>query len=182
MSRAREMIAVGFATLLLAVAAVAGTLGHAGAAPAPSATTSSITASDGWARINPVAGHPSAAYVTLRNTGVRPETLVGVTAPMAGRVELHQHQVSGIIMRMVKVDRLVLAPGAVTEMGPGGYHLMLFDLKSQPKPGTRLPLTLTFASGTKLEVEIIARGLAATGPAISPAPPMDHRDHHPMAH
>jgi periplasmic copper chaperone A len=41
---------------------------------------------------------------------------------------------------------------------PGGYHLMLYDLKQQLQEGTRVPIRLEFesAAGRRESIEILA--------------------------
>ena len=68
--------------------------------------------------------------------------LVGVSSPVAGVVEVHEMKMEGDIMKMRAVPVLDLPAGHTVQLKPGGYHLMLMDLK-QPLPrGSRVPLTL----------------------------------------
>jgi copper(I)-binding protein len=46
-------------------------------------------------------------------------------------------------------------PGGNLELKPGGYHLMLFDLRQPLKKGDRSPLILTFARAGTLEVSVV---------------------------
>lgn len=170
MSRRKEVMAICMASVLLAIAAITGSLSHANAAAsALSVTVGAMHTYDAWARINPVTGRPSSAYMTLHNSGTKPDALISATTPLAGRVELHQHQMDKGMMRMRKVDAIAIAPQSRTTLAPSGYHLMMFDLKSQPKPGTRMPVTLRFKSGIKLTLDMVAQAVTAMGPAGNPA-------------
>jgi periplasmic copper chaperone A len=178
-SRRKEIIATGLAVLVLAAAVVTGTLVQAKSPPSGmTAMAGNFHIQDAWARINPVAGRPSAAYVTIHYGGTKPDMLVAASTPVAGRVELHNHLMDKGVMRMVKVSSIVIPPDSETILKPSGYHLMLFDMKNLPKAGARVPLTLTFKSGTTLTVMMMAQGLTAGGPDGSPAAAGKAADHH----
>jgi hypothetical protein len=55
--------------------------------------------------------------------------------------------------------------GAKVELKPGGYHVMLMELKQPLKNGDRFPLTLTFEKAGKIEVSVWAEDMASTGTA-----------------
>jgi len=69
---------------------------------------------------------------------------------------------------MKAVDRLPLPAGKPVDLKPGGYHVMLFDLKASLKEGDVVPLTLTIEdkAGRKSTVEVKAtvRALTAADP------------------
>jgi copper(I)-binding protein len=99
--------------------------------------------------------------------------LVGVATPLAGVAEVHEMKMDGDTMRMRALpDGLLLPARQTVELKPGGYHLMLMDLKQPLAKGTQLPLTLRFvdakgvASQRELQVPV---GVPAggAGPAHS---------------
>ena len=57
-----------------------------------------------------------------------------------------------------------LKPGASTVLKPGGYHLMLTDLKAPLKEGDLLKITLVFEKAGEIEVEATVEPIGATGP------------------
>ena len=73
-------------------------------------------------------------------------------------------------MRMRRVAALDLPPGRTVELKPGGYHLMLMDLKQPVTTGATVPLTLTFrdASGAEsrleLKVPVATKAPGSSGP------------------
>jgi copper(I)-binding protein len=77
----------------------------------------------------------------------------------------------GGMMKMSAIDKLPLPAGKAVDLKPGGYHVMLFDLKQPLKAGDTVPLTLTFEdkAGRKASVEVRAPvralGAADTGTA-----------------
>jgi periplasmic copper chaperone A len=98
----------------------------------------------------------SSAYMELKST--QGATLVGASSPLAGSVELHEMRMEGDLMKMRLVPRLPLPAGKPVVLKPGGYHLMLYDLKQQLQEGTRVPIRLEFetAGGRRDSVEIQA--------------------------
>ena len=74
------------------------------------------------------------------------------------------------MMRMRQVTALDLPAGKPVALVPGGYHLMLFQLKQQLKDGDKVPLTLELEDANKVrstvKVEAVVRPLnAAAAPA-----------------
>jgi periplasmic copper chaperone A len=129
---------------------------------------SSIRAENAWARQAPMmppagqmggqmAGGTGAVYVTLRNTGAAPDALVGASSEAAEHVELHETIRDGQVMRMRPVTKVALPAGGVLEMKPGGYHIMLLNLKHALRPGDHVPFTLTFAHAAPLSLDVPIR-------------------------
>ena len=69
----------------------------------------------------------------------------------------------GSVMQMRALTALDLPVGKAVELKPGGYHVMLFDLKQQIKAGDSLPLTLVVvdAGGKRRDVEGAGEGSPA---------------------
>lgn len=117
-------------------------------APAP------VTVAGAWARASVPGQHGSGAFMTL--TASEPVTLVGAATPAAGLAEVHEMKMEGDVMRMRPVPALELPAHKPVQLSPGGYHLMLQDLKAPLKPGTSVPVTLTFrtASGEQRQLAL----------------------------
>jgi copper(I)-binding protein len=93
-----------------------------------------------------------AVYAALVNAGKTPDALVSASTDAAGVVEIHEtYQESGL-SRMRPVTRIPIPPGKTVEMKPGGYHIMLIDLKRDLKAGEIVPMTLVFQNAGKLTV------------------------------
>lgn len=97
--------------------------------------------------------------------------LVGVSTPVAGTAEVHEMKMEGEVMRMRAVPKVDLPAGRTVELKPGGYHLMLMDLKQALKAGTTVPLTLVFrdAQGAERKLELKVT-VAAQAPGAAAAP------------
>ncbi len=93
-----------------------------------------------WARATLPAQMASGAYMTV--TSAMPARIIGVSSPLAGVAQVHEMAMQGSTMRMHAVGALDLPAGKAVELKPGGYHVMLMDLKQPLRKGDKLPLTL----------------------------------------
>lgn len=105
-----------------------------------------------WIRLPAVAGRPGAAYFTLKGGRVA-DKVVGVSSRAAKRAELHETTKQNGVNSMQPLGELALGAAENVVFAPGGKHVMLFDLAASVKAGDRIPLTLSFASGKKLETQ-----------------------------
>ena len=112
-----------------------------------------ITVVAPWARATPGGAMVGGAYLELKAAPGQGDRLVSASSPIAGTVEVHEHINEGGIMKMRRVDGLAVPGGASLMFKPGGYHLMLLDLKQPLKQGDRVGLTLTFEKAGTLAVE-----------------------------
>jgi copper(I)-binding protein len=72
------------------------------------------------------------------------------------------------VMTMRPLDKgLVIEPGKTVKLAPGGYHLMLFDLRNPLKQGDKLPVTLEFEKAGKVTLSLDVQGVGAQGPAAA---------------
>ncbi len=112
-----------------------------------------------WARatVTPTGG----AYLAIDNAGPD-DRLLKVETPIA-TAELHQHIMQGNVMQMRPVDGIALPPGR-TVLAPGGYHIMLLNLKAPLKVGASFPLKLTFEKAGAVEVTVMIDKPGAMGP------------------
>jgi copper(I)-binding protein len=93
--------------------------------------------------------------------------LVSVSTPVAGIAEVHEMKMEGDVRKMRAVPALDLPVGTTVELKPGGYHVMLMDLKTTLKKDSTVPLTLVFKD---------AKGVQSTLTVKAPVSAM------PMAH
>jgi copper(I)-binding protein len=101
-----------------------------------------VTVQGAWARASVPGQSGTGAFMQL--TARQPLALVGVATPAAGVAEVHEMKMEGDVMKMRAIPELPLAAGKAVALKPGGYHLMLMDLKAPLKAGATLPLTLRF--------------------------------------
>jgi copper(I)-binding protein len=119
-----------------------------------------------WSRATPSGAKIAGAYVTIENKGAAPDRLVGGSGDIAGRFEIHEMAMDAGVMKMRPLDKgLAIEPGKTVKLAPGGYHLMLFDLKSQLKQGDKVPVTLQFEKAGKVALSLDVQGVGAQAPA-----------------
>jgi copper(I)-binding protein len=115
-----------------------------------------------WSR-PAVAGTNAVGYMVVANRGRAADALVGAESPLARRVEMHRSGMAGGIMSMQKQARVAVPAGGSVTFGPGAYHLMLIGIARTLKPGDQVPVTLTFASGARLNATLaVGAGPPAT--------------------
>ncbi len=115
----------------------------------------SVEVKDAWVRTSVQGQKATGAFMTI--TAKEGAKLVGVSSPVAGVAEVHEMKMEGDIMRMRAVaGGLDLPAGKAVELRPGGYHVMLMDLKAALPKDATVPLTLVFkdAKGVESKVEL----------------------------
>jgi periplasmic copper chaperone A len=117
-----------------------------------------LTVGDAWVRAAP-AGGTSAAYLSLTNGRDAPDTLVGVSAPdLTDTASLHETSSDGSGMTgMAHTDSLTIPAGGTVALRPGGFHIMIMDLKQDLAAGDRVPLVLTFEQAGVVNVDAEVR-------------------------
>ena len=136
-----------------------------------------VEVKDAWVRASVQGQKATGAFMQL--TASQPTTLVGVASPVAGVAEVHEMKMDGDVMRMRALPQgLPLPAGKPVALTPGGYHVMLMDLKATLPKDSTIPLTLTFkdAKGVESRVELtLPVATAAPGGAAAPAGHAGHK-------
>ncbi len=65
--------------------------------------------------------------------------------------EVHEMKMDGNVMKMRAVPGLELPAGKAVELKPGGYHVMLMDLKGPLAKDSTVPVTLVFKDAKGVE-------------------------------
>jgi copper(I)-binding protein len=129
-----------------------------------------------WSRATPPGAQTGAGYLTVMNHGTLPDTLLGGSTPVAGKLEIHRTSMENGIMSMrPATDGVPIPPGASVTFAPaGGFHIMLIGLKAPLKAGTKIPATLNFSRAGALEIELSVERIGALGPQGLPANEQHH--------
>jgi copper(I)-binding protein len=102
-------------------------------------------------RAVPPVSKETAAFMVIVNDGDQPVRLTGGSTPIAGMampmITTHEDHGGAMAMGMKDMDYLEVPAHGKLELKPGGDHLMLTDLKSTPKQGDKVKLTLRFEPG-----------------------------------
>jgi copper(I)-binding protein len=129
---------------------------------AQTVTAGSIAIEQPWARATPPGAQVGGGYMTITNTGGESDTLVGGSSPVAGEVQVHEMSMQDGVMKMRELpDGLQIKAGETVTLKPGGYHLMLMNLKEPLKQGEQVSATLEFAKAGKVEVMLNVESIGA---------------------
>jgi len=119
-----------------------------------------------WSRATPGGAKIAGGFVTIENKGAAPDRLISGAGDVAGKVEIHEMAMNNGVMTMRPLDKgLVIEPGKTVKLAPGGYHLMLMDLKQPFKQGDKVPVTLEFEKAGKVALSLDVQGVGAQAPA-----------------
>ena len=127
-----------------------------------------VAVSDAWVRGTVPGQKATGAFMSLKSP--TDAALVSASSPVAGIVEIHEMALEGGVMKMRAVPKLALPAGKAVDLKPGGYHVMLMDLKQPLKEGDTVPVTLAFTDkdGKQVTQEVKAPVKALTAPAGMP--------------
>ncbi|WP_458093476.1 copper chaperone PCu(A)C [Roseomonas sp. WA12] len=133
---------------------------------AQQSATTGITIEQPWARAA-IQGGTGGAFLTIRNAGTQPDRLLSASSPAARTTEVHETVREGDVMRMRPVAALDVPAGGSVALRPGGAHVMLIGLAQALRPGTTLPLTLTFERAGTVEVQVAVQAAGAAAPGAA---------------
>jgi copper(I)-binding protein len=143
------------------------------------ASAQTVEVKDAWVRAAVPGQSGTGAFMNI--TAKEGAKLVGVSSPVAGVAEVHEMKMENDIMRMRAIPALDLPAGKTVALKPGGFHVMLMELKQALPQGSSVPLTLTLrdAKGQESKVEmklpVAASAPGAATPASGKPAGMDHK-------
>ena len=144
------------------------------------AMAQTVDVKNAWVRTSVPGQKATGAFMTL--TAKDGAKLVNASSPVAGVVEVHEMKMDGDIMRMREVTGgLELPAGKAVDLKPGGYHVMLMDLKAALPKDSTVPMTLVFkdAKGVESKLELKLPVAAAAPGGMMPSQGMSHGAHKP---
>jgi len=123
------------------------------------------TVKDAWVRGTVAQQKSTGMFAQL--TSAQGGRLVAASSPWAGVVEVHEMAMDGSVMRMRALSGgLALPAGKTVELKPGGYHLMMMDLKQPLKAGDQVPVTLVVEGADKkretIELKVPVKALGGS--------------------
>ena len=130
------------------------------------AASAQTTVKDAWVRGTVAPQKATGAFMQI--TSAQGGKLVSAQSPLAGVTEVHEMAMDGNVMKMRAVPALELPAGKAVELKPGGYHVMLMDLKQPLQDGESVPLTLVVegkdGKRETLELKVPVKALSAAKP------------------
>ncbi|GMP03823.1 MULTISPECIES: copper chaperone PCu(A)C [Bradyrhizobium] len=136
-------------------------------APAFAADTTSgdLVITRAWSRATPGGARVAGGYLTIENRGHTAERLQAASAARALRTEIHEMAVNDGVMTMRPLDKgLVIAPGQIVTLAPGGGHLMFIGLDVPLHAGDQMPVMLSFEHAGAVKVTLDVQAIGAQAP------------------
>ena len=133
-----------------------------------------VAVQNAWVRTTVPGQKGTGAFMSL--TAKSDLRLVGASSAVAGVAEVHEMKMNGDVMQMRAVAGVDLPAGKAVALQPGGFHVMLLDLKTALPKNTTVPLTLLFkdAKGMQSKVDLMVP-VATTAPGGAAAPMNQHK-------
>lgn len=104
----------------------------------------------------------SAAFFVIKNNSDKDIAITGANSDIAEKNELHTHIKENKMMKMMKIEKLVVPAKSSLELKSGGDHVMLIGLKKELKAGDEISLELSFSDGDKKSIKVPVKDLAST--------------------
>lgn len=104
----------------------------------------------------------SAAFFVIKNNSDKDIAITGANSDIAEKNELHTHIKENKMMKMMKIEKLVVPAKSSLELKSGGDHVMLMGLKKELKAGDEINLELSFSDGDKKKIKVPVKDLAST--------------------
>ncbi|MDO6445186.1 copper chaperone PCu(A)C [Colwellia sp. 1_MG-2023] len=113
-----------------------------------------VTIEQGYIRATIPGTNVSSAYMEIKNTTNEDIVLIGATSKVSDRIEIHEHVMSGEMMRMQQREALTIAANDQVVLQPSGYHLMIFNLAEPLKVNDNVELTLQFSNKRDISISL----------------------------
>ena len=104
----------------------------------------------------------SAAFFVIKNNSDKDIAITGANSDIAEKNELHTHIKENQMLKMMKIEKLVVPAKSSLELKSGGDHVMLMGLKKELKVGDEINLELSFSDGDKKSIKVPVKDLAST--------------------
>ena len=104
----------------------------------------------------------SAAFFVIKNNSDKDIAITSANSDIAEKNELHTHIKENKMMKMMKIEKLVVPAKSSLELKSGGDHVMLMGLKKELKVGDEINLELSFSDGDKKKIKVPVKDLAST--------------------
>ena len=104
----------------------------------------------------------SAAFFVIKNNSDKDIAITSANSDIAEKNELHTHIKENQMMKMIKIEKLVVPAKSSLELKSGSDHVMLMGLKKELKAGDEISLELSFSDGDKKSIKVPVKDLAST--------------------
>lgn len=104
----------------------------------------------------------SAAFFVIKNNSDKDIAITSANSDIAEKNELHTHIKENQMLKMMKIEKLVVPAKSSLELKSGSDHVMLMGLKKELKAGDEISLELSFSDGDKKSIKVPVKDLAST--------------------
>jgi len=141
------------------------------------AAAQTVTISNPWVRATVQGQKATGAFMTVSSK--ENAKLVAASSPIASVVEIHEMKMDKDVMKMAALPNgLDLPAGKTVELKPGGFHIMLMDLKMPLSKDTTVPLTLTFQDTSGKKTQQVVQVPVSTQPPAGQSMGAQHNTPH----
>ena len=135
-----------------------------------------VEVSNAWVRATVQGQKGTGAFMNLTaRDGAR---LVGISSPVAGVAAVHEMKMEGDVMKMRELPVLDLPAGKTVQLKPGGYHVMLMDLKQPLPKDSTVPRTLRFQDAKGVESRLdVSLPVSTVAPSAMAGTAAEHGAH-----
>ena len=115
-----------------------------------------------WTRATAPTARTGGGFMTITNKGTTADRLVSARSTVSEKVEIHEMQMDGSVMRMRELAKgLDIPPGATVMLKPGSYHIMFMELKAPLAKDAKVPVTLVFEKAGSIDVQLNVQAMGA---------------------
>jgi len=115
-----------------------------------------------WTRATAPTARSGGGFMTITNKGTTADRLVSARSTVSDKVEIHEMQMDGSVMRMRELAKgLDIPPGATVMLKPGSYHIMFMELKAPLAKDAKVPVTLVFEKAGSIDVQLNVQAMGA---------------------
>ena len=115
-----------------------------------------------WTRATAPTARTGGGFMTITNKGTTADRLISARSTVSDKVEIHEMQMDGSVMRMRELAKgLDIPPGATVMLKPGGYHIMFMELKAPLAKDAKVPVTLVFEKAGSIDVQLDVQAMGA---------------------
>ncbi len=115
-----------------------------------------------WTRATAPTARTGGGFMTITNKGTTADRLVSARSTVSEKVEIHEMQMDGSVMRMRELAKgLDIPPGATVMLKPGSYHIMFMELKTPLAKDAKVPVTLVFEKAGSIDVQLNVQAMGA---------------------
>ena len=95
----------------------------------------------------------TAFYFKVENKSGKADTLLSVNSSVAKLVQMHETFKKDGMMGMRHIKVIPINPKSTLEFKPGGYHMMVMNLKEDLQKGASVEFTLRFKYAGDIKVK-----------------------------